>query len=137
MDSSVLVQILGASAIATVLGAVVQGIINKRKLSAEATSIITQAAGGLVKDLQTDNGRLRAENARSSLREERSRYAVRRRDDAFRRVLDGHSKWDRLVVKALREAGIQIPDPPELYLPDVDYDDDDDTLSTESPSPGN
>lgn len=131
MDSETVVAILGASAVATVLGAIIQGVINKRKLSAEATSIITQAAGGLVKDLQTDNGRLRAENARSSLREERSRGSVRRRDEAFRRVLDGHVRWDKLVVEALRQAGIQLPDPPELYLPDIDYDDDDETLVIE------
>lgn len=36
--------------------------------------------------------------------------------DEFRMALRRHRKWDRKMVARARQAGIEIDDPPELYL---------------------
>jgi len=125
-------QLLGTGAIAAVLGAVVNGIINRRKLTAEATSIITQAAGGMVQNLQTDNGRLRAENITAVQRFTRYRTAVRKRDREFEYQLELHMEWHNLVAERLKAAGIDVPPPPRLELPEIDFDED----AIESHDPG-
>jgi uncharacterized membrane protein len=36
--------------------------------------------------------------------------------DEFRMALRAHREWDRKMVTRARQAGIEIDDPPELYL---------------------
>lgn len=127
MDPEVVASILGASAVTAVVGAIVNGFINRRKLGAEATSIITQAAGGLVASLQNDNAVLRAEDAKRKLQAERNARATRKRDAFFRSQFSAHLEYDRKIVKALRDAGIAVEMPPEISFPSLEdfYDDDD------------
>ena len=128
---NVVLQFLGTGAVAAVIGAVLNAIINRRKLTAEATSIITQAAGGIVQNLQTDNGRLRAENITGTQRFNRYRSAVRKRDRAFEEQLELHWHWHELVAEKLKTVGIDVPPPPRLELPEIEFDED----ATESPDP--
>lgn len=129
MDSSLvsmIVAILGASSVTALVAGVVNGFINKKKLSADVASVLTTAAGGVVLHLQNDNTRLRAEEVKSRGREMRQRAAIRKRDEEFRSTLQQHHRWDVMMVEKLREAGIDVPNPPKLNLPEVAFDYDDD-----------
>lgn len=134
MEANLLISILGTGSVVAVISAIVNGFLNKRKLSAEATSIITQAAGGIVQNLQDDNTRLRTVNTKIEARYNRSVRSIRQRDEIFRVRLTEHMKWDELVAEKLRGLGIEIIDPPKLVLPDLDLGDDDYDDPTGSPS---
>ena len=106
-----LTGILTSAVVAAVLAAVVTGLFTRRKLSAEATKIITDAASGVVADL-------RAERATDQL-ELRGLKAENRTQAAALRV---HSVWDRKAYEALQRQGIDLPEPPPLYpepIPDT------------------
>lgn len=121
--------IIGSSGVTALLVAVVSAVMNRRKIKAEATSILTEAAGGIVKILQEDNARLRAAAARSDLRQMRRDRAERERDEKFRQQLHQHHDYDVMLVTKLREAGIQVDNPPRLDFPEYTLDDDDVTES--------
>src|SRR6478736_6583237 len=121
--------IIGSSGVTAVMVAVITALFNRGKLKADATSLITQAAGGLVTSLQADNVRLRTENTRNAQRRDRKESAERRRDNEFRRQLERHHEYDVQLVRQLRAAGIEVPDPPELDFPDYNFDDGDFTGS--------
>lgn len=99
-----LTGILTSAVVAAVLAAVVTGLFTRRKLSAEATKIITDAASGVVADL-------RAERASDQL-ELRGLKAENRAQANALRV---HSVWDRQAYEALQRQGIILPEPPPLY----------------------
>ncbi len=61
MSSTELMIALLSAGGATILAAVVNAFFNRRKLSAEATQIITQAAAGTVETIMKDNQNLRTE----------------------------------------------------------------------------
>lgn len=114
MESDVLVQLLGSAALAAIAGAIINGIINRRKLGAEATEIITKAASGVVERLEAERARIANENV--ILRERVT--ALEAREDADRAVLQLHAAWDHLAVQALARAGItDLPQPPPLSPP--------------------
>lgn len=128
-----LVQLLGAAAVSAVLGAIVNGIINRRKLGAEATQIISDAAASTVKNVQSDNASLREElrGVRTELDE--MKEAMRHREAEWRQeresqqaVLQVHAAYDSLMVQRLRECSTgshlaltDIGDPPPLYPPAI------------------
>lgn len=120
-----LVQLIVATAGSGVLVAVIQGFFTRRKTKAEvantgasATKLITDAAAGVVTNLQTDNGTLRAEIA--SLRIEVRR--LERWRDAAEDLFERHERWDAKVAVQLREStGSAVYDPPRLR-PDVGKD---------------
>jgi len=124
VDTDLLFQLFGSAALAAVLGAVVNGVVNRRKLGAEATSIITQAAGGIVATLQADNIRLRAEavvlkaQVDEFVKTDRRRG---RRDDQMRRAFQAQSDYSTMCAHIMRAAGIEIADPP-LVLFDFEND---------------
>lgn len=60
MDSQWVIAFLAAGG-ATIIGAIVNAVFNRRKLSAEATQIITQAAAGTVENVMKDNQNLRTQ----------------------------------------------------------------------------
>jgi hypothetical protein len=63
MTAEAALQLLGSAGLAAVLVAVINAVVNRRKLGAEATKMISDAAAGAVKDARDDNVRLRAENS--------------------------------------------------------------------------
>ena len=128
---------------ASIFGAVVNGLWNRRKLGAEATEAITRAASGVVRDLETDNTRLRQEAA--VLRTDRDRDHVlirglqRQVEDLVKQLelitdsgasqslwiqevqktfvaaLAEHVEFDRELVARLRAHGeSDLPEPPPL-----------------------
>lgn len=119
MKSDLLFQLFGSAALAAVLSAIVNGFINRHKLGAEATSIIAQAAGGMVTFLQEDNVRLRAEAVILKAQvEEFIRLDRRRgqRDDQMRKAVQALVDYSTMCAQAMRTAGMEIADPPLVLL---------------------
>lgn len=143
MDSQLLLQILLSATGAGVLGAIINGIINRKKLGAEATNIITQAATGVVdrleKEIERKSGDLA--NARERIRQLEERVRVveareashanecreerqRRFEEmlAIRETLQVHAAWDFRAIQRLEEFGMRKTDlrpPPPLLPPDL------------------
>jgi hypothetical protein len=120
--TQVVVAILGTLGVGTILGAVVTGLFNRRKLSADATEIITKAASGVVERLEAELGRKQAEHdaevhaLRADLDRVKSDWADER--EAWRRVNQLHVAFDMLAIAKLAEAGIDLGmDPPPLLPP--------------------
>jgi uncharacterized membrane protein len=106
----IIMALASSTALATVLAAAIAGFFSRRKLSAEATEVITKAASGVVERLEAENARIsvgRNELAArvSSLEEQERRRAA---------ALVVHEAWDRMAVRTLRDAGHPLPDPPPL-----------------------
>lgn len=97
-------QLLGSAGLAVVLAAVVNGVFNKRKLSAEATKIITDAAGTMVQRLESQVAELTTEQARQ-----------RRHQQLTDERLAVHAAWDRQAQIAAERQGFQLPPPPPLF----------------------
>lgn len=108
------IQILAALGAGGILTAAVNGYLNRRKLGAEATKIITDAAASTVKDVREDNARLRLRVEHLEQLED----AWESERQAWRDVLMLHAAFDHLVVKRLQDEGItDLPSPPPLYPP--------------------
>ena len=107
---------LGVSA---VLLALVNGLFGKRKLSAEATKIITDAASGTLKDVRDENVRLLARQTTTEARLDAAERRLgeqaehQRQTDALIVV---HGEWDRQAFYAARERGMVLPEPPPLTI---------------------
>lgn len=111
-----------AAAIGAVLVAVVNGYVQRRKMGADATELITRAAAGVVATVQSDNARLREDRAvdHKALRElEEWRDAWRVWFTAYQRLLrdtfELHVQFDQELVRRLAAHGeTNLPDPPPL-----------------------
>lgn len=107
-DVSGLVQILVAVGASGVIGAIVNGFLNRKKLGADATKIITDAAASV-----TDTMQKRLNNL--EIREDQ-RDAE---EINWRLTLAEHAAWDRRIVAQIRllHPEIQVEDPPSLFPP--------------------
>lgn len=110
-------QALVSFGVGGVLVAVINGLFSKRKLSADATKIITEAASGVVERLKDENLRMntelaqvRAEQASARQRETERDRRERERDHAI--LLHGY--WDQQVFTMARDQGLTLPEPPPL-----------------------
>ena len=124
-----IVELLISTGVATVVVAVINGFITRRKLGAEATKIITDAASGVVERVEADNTRLRQADAhkteqinmleeRVDVLEDREReWEARERE--WVRILQDHAAWDTIAIRMIADAlpSVHLPDPPPL--PDV------------------
>lgn len=117
--SSEILRWLTSIGISAVLLALVNGLFGKRKLSAEATKIITDAASGTLKDVRDENVRLLARQAQTESRldaverENHEQAEHQRKTDALIVV---HGEWDRQAFYAARNKGITLPEPPPLTI---------------------
>lgn len=110
-------QALGLVGVGGVLVALVNGLFSKRKLSADATKIITDAASGVVERLRDENLRVSAELAtvREAQQAAQRREAERDRRERERdHALLLHGYWDQQVFTMARDQGITLPEPPPL-----------------------
>ena len=98
--------------VAGVLVALINALFGKRKLSAEATNIITDAASGTLKDVREDNIALRSrmDAAEKQIQQQADHQ---RQTDALITV---HGEWDRQAFYAARSKGIDLPQPPPLTI---------------------
>lgn len=111
MNSSALFTIIGPTGICLIIVAGIDAIRSRRKfkaetkkLGAEATELITQAASDVVANIRHDNAELRQRLSR-----------VERHSDALRDALQVHAAWDYNAARKLEEHGIAMPPPPPLY----------------------
>jgi len=116
MSVEIIIQLLVATGAASVVGAVVNGYLNRRKLGAEATQIITQAASGVVERLEVENARLSTRVTHLEEAMARQRVDV----ENHRMVLQLHAAWDHMAMKHLIIAGdTGLPEAPPLYPPNT------------------
>jgi len=129
MSAAAVLQILASAGAATILATVINGILNRKKLGAETTKIITDAAGTFVKELKEDNERLRRSDERKTLlladcearlddlEHAQAEWETER--DEWLRVLQVHASWDALAIARLGEPipPLVIPDAPPLTPP--------------------
>lgn len=100
-----------------VLAAVVTGLFSKRKLSADATKIITEAASGVVAELRTELSRAAVANALLTGKVEAGQQVQASQQEHLRSIDQAvamHVLWDRQAYRALRDSGIELPEPPPL-----------------------
>lgn len=110
-----LLQILSGGAVGAVLVTIANGLFSKRKLSAEATKIITDAAAGVAAELRIDNASARREAQEARAEVVQLRASVRQ----LEAITTVHSFWDSQAYEALKEQGIDMPPPPPLYPQDT------------------
>jgi hypothetical protein len=113
-----IVALLGAGGFATIVSAVVAGVFSKRKISAEATEIITKAAAGVVTNMQAEIDRQVKRNE-EMVREHRAQMHLLVQSHELeiqdvRRVLQLHVAWDAIAIAKMGELGIELPPAPPL-----------------------
>jgi hypothetical protein len=122
------ITLLVSTGAATIIVALITAVFNRRKLSAEATQIITQAAAGTVENIMKDNAALRTElcDVKSELakltvavanaeKRERAHAAI---EERYRWHLDRWHRYTKRVTDELRALGGTIEDPPPMW-PDL------------------
>lgn len=110
-------QALGYVGLGGVFVAIINGLFSKRKLSADATKIITDAASGIVERLQQENARVAASNLLLSGKVE-ALQIEQAAEKEWRRHVDQllamHQLWDMQAVEIAQSHGIDLPPPPPL-----------------------
>jgi hypothetical protein len=102
-----ILQALTSLGISTILLAIVQYILNRKKLGADASKVITEAATALVDSTQKRLKEL------EDFKAERDSY-----DNQLRARLARHEMWDHRVYSALLklDPDATIESPPSLYI---------------------
>lgn len=127
---------LATGGFAVVLAAVVNGVMSRRKIGAEATEIITKAASGVVERLEDELERqvlaLGLKETNIEALKERVRFLETHEaqhhldrlnwDDErseWREYLQAHVSFDYMMIERLRVLDPEghIPQPPPLYPP--------------------
>lgn len=106
MPSDSIVQLLIAVATSGIFGAILNGLLNRRKLGADATKIITDAAANVVTSTKQSLDEIR-------LREDEWERKERR----WYQVLRKHEEWDRKAYWTLKTQvpHVNIGEPTTLY----------------------
>lgn len=121
MNASILIAVLGTGGTSAIIAAIATGLFSKRKLSAEATDIITKAAAGVVTTMQVEIDRQikRNDTLVAEHRAEMKRLVDSHEDeiDDVRRVLQLHVAWDMIAISKMSELGIELPPAPPLLPP--------------------
>lgn len=107
---NLLMQLLSSAVLGAVAASIVNGLFNKRKLSAEATKIITDAASGVITTLRDENAREHSDRLAVHAEMTALRNDVRMQEA----LIAVHAFWDSQAWQILREAGIDLPAPPPL-----------------------
>ncbi len=118
MSASLIIALLGVGGLGAIAAAIVTGLFSRRKLGAEATKIITDAAAGVVTSLEREIVRQRErmeimiDEHRAAIRTLMANHAEEIEEN--RRALQMHTAWDYLAIDRLREHGVDLPPPPPL-----------------------
>jgi hypothetical protein len=114
MSGETISAIVGSVAASGVLAGLINAISNKRKTGADATKVITDAALGIVTQLQARIKELLEEVSDLKARED----ARDQREDQSQRALMKHHQWDLELVSIINQS---LPDhkgllpPPPLF----------------------
>lgn len=134
--TTLIIAVLGTGGLSAIIAAAITGLFSKRKLGAEATKIIADAAATVVTDLRqsltdqkalvvTNNAehaalvvKLTAEHAAALMaNEDKMREMSRSHADEleeYRRTLQQHVAWDVLVIAKMADVGVELPPAPPL-----------------------
>lgn len=107
--------VVGAVGLSTIVAAAINAISNRKKTGADATKVITDAALGVVTQLQSRIKDLLAEVKELNEREDERD----RREDLARRQLYQHHQWDLTLVRFINENLPEHADllpPPPLFI---------------------
>jgi hypothetical protein len=123
--TQIVVAALAGGGISAVAAAVITALSSRRKLGAEATKIITDAAAGVVTNLNSELARQRKDNdelmTENGEQRDQIKHLVEEHEnllEQYRRVLQLHAAWDALAVAKLGEANIaDFPPVPPLMPP--------------------
>lgn len=117
ISASEVIRLLTALGIGAILLAVVNGLFSKRKLSAEATKIITDAASGVVEIQKAEIARVVASNILLTGKVEAQQIQLEEMQRVVRtqgELLAVHTFWDQQVVAIARDHAIELPPAPPL-----------------------
>lgn len=106
--------IVGAMGLATIVSAAINAISNRKKTGADATKVITDAALGVVTQLQTRITELLREVEELKRREDERD----RREEATTRQLMRHHQWDLRMVDVVNDhlpGHANLLPPPPLF----------------------
>jgi len=113
-----MVTALASLGLGAIVSAIVAGLFSKKKLGAEATKIITDAAAGVVTQMQDRLNRAEQREAAAERRLEEVEEAHARERDAWWDALTLHAAWDTVINAKLRDLGVtDLPEPPPLRPP--------------------
>jgi len=101
MNADLAVAVLTSAGVCAIVSALIGGLFSRRKMSAEATSIITTAAGSLVGQVQADNAELRTENKELKVEVAQLRSEVA----GLKRQLDEIQRDTRATRSAVESTG--------------------------------
>lgn len=123
MNPTLVAALLGASGLGGILAAIITGVSSRRKLGADATKVITEAAAGVVTTLREEIERERRRND-ALTREHESHIshlisAHKLQMDKVGHVLNLHVAWDGVAIQKLGELGVEMPPPPPVLPPDL------------------
>lgn len=110
MDGNQLFQLLGSIGGASIVAAVVNAIINRRKMGADVTKVIQEAAGTAVERVEKDNARLREENEKLWVKLRACEQENATLIDAVR----DQQAYSRRQSEEIRRLGGTVEDPPDL-----------------------
>ncbi len=114
---STLILLISSSGITAVIVAIITAMVNRRKLSAEATNIISQAAGGIVQRLEDENKRLNLNLEHMRNRVSDLELIENKRGDQmelYNHQIYAHLEYDRMLVEQLEKLGVTVAPPPPL-----------------------
>lgn len=121
MPTDLLVAALSGGGLASIVAAIFQSIVSRRKLGAEATKIITDAAAGVVQSMQADLLRQRQESAAEVADHKdfvrRLIESYEEEAEEWRKVWEQHVAWDEGARKELAKFGVELPPAPALLPP--------------------
>lgn len=110
-------QWLSSAAVSAVILAFINGLFSKRKLSADATKIITEAASGVVEIQKAEIARVLASNLELTQKVDTLQARVDRGEKTTQvqgEAIAIHTFWDIQAVEELGKQGINLPPPPPL-----------------------
>lgn len=110
ISGDTIATIIGALGLGGILAAAINAVSNRKKTGADATKVLTDAALGIVTQLQSRIKDLLAEVSELKERED-ERDA---REDQARRALLKHHEWDLALVRVINE---NLPDHADLLPP--------------------
>ena len=125
MTGADILQLALSAGVATIIVGIINAVMNRKKLSAEATQIITQAAAGTVETVMKDNAQLREKQAILEAQvarlttavalAEQSQRTAQAMDERWHWHVDRWHRYAGRLCDELRAMGGQIEDPPPRW----------------------
>jgi uncharacterized membrane protein YebE (DUF533 family) len=124
-----IINLVAAAGGGGVVAALLNAVVNKRKLSAEATEIITKAAAGTVANVVSDNTTLRERVEKletkvgelvetGRIHEQRER-AWQHHEERYRWHLERHYRFEDALLAIINQAGLKVADERPALYPDL------------------